>query len=181
MPDQVSICIYVFYIHPSTDREVQDYVLGLVGPEGRRVGCPSPLEARKYLVLNKGDVMKASHSIFHYRKQKVGLSLSSEVESFMSSYCSQIEELQLKCKRYCELEWEAAKQALSAFDMDLEKAACAIQCETLQPLYEFIFSEWTQVPATDMKNIKKRLKGSEDGSGREVSFCACVLYCGFTH
>ena len=163
------------YADSTPDREVQQYVVQLVGREGQKVGCPSQLEARKYLVLNKGDVIKASHSIFYHRKKKV----QSQVLPLCEFSClltgSQIEELQQKCKRYCELEWKAAEQALSAFDMDLEKAACSIQCEMLQPLYEFIFSEWTQVPATDMKNIKKRLKGGEDGSGREVSPSVCVL------
>lgn len=59
--------------------------------------------------------------------------------------------------------------ALSAFDMDVEKAACSIDCEILEPLYEFIFTEWTQVAATDMKNIKRRLKEQKEGEGREVS------------
>ena len=49
--------------------------------------------------------------------------------------------------------------------MNVEKAACSIQCDALQPLYEFIFSEWTQVAATDMKNIKGRLK---KGGGDEA-------------
>lgn len=63
--------------------------------------------------------------------------------------------------------------ALSAFDMDVERAACSIDCEMLQPLYEFIFSEWTEVAATDMKNIKERLKREKEGEGREVGdFCS---------
>lgn len=52
--------------------------------------------------------------------------------------------------------------ALSLYEMDIEKAACSIQCETLEELYEFIFSEWKLVPAKDMANIKERLKKSED-------------------
>ena len=58
--------------------------------------------------------------------------------------------------------------ALSAFDMNVEKAACSIDCEILEPLYGFIFSEWTEVAATDMKNIKGRLKKEKEGEGREV-------------
>lgn len=55
--------------------------------------------------------------------------------------------------------------------MSVERAACSIQCEMLQPLYEFIFSEWTEVPATDMKKIKDRLKLkiNKEGAGKEVS------------
>ena len=91
----------------------------------------------------------------------------------VSVCCVQVEELQLKFRPHCELEWEASLQALSAFDMSVEKAACAIQCETLQPLYEFIFSEWTEVAATDMKKIKGRLKNrEEDKDAREV----CLLH-----
>lgn len=58
--------------------------------------------------------------------------------------------------------------ALSAFDMNVERAACSIDCEILEPLYDFIFSEWTQVAATDMKKIKERLKKEKEGEGREV-------------
>ena len=58
--------------------------------------------------------------------------------------------------------------ALSAFDMNVEKAACSIDCEILEPLYEFIFSGWNEVAATDMKNIKERLKKEKEGEGREV-------------
>lgn len=57
---------------------------------------------------------------------------------------------------------------MSAFDMNVEKAACSIDCETLQPLYEFIFSEWTEVAVTDMKNIKARLKKDKEGEEKEV-------------
>ena len=80
----------------------------------------------------------------------------------------QIEELQCKFRVHQQLDWEPAVLGLSVCDMDVERAVCSIQCETLQPLYEFIFSEWTQVPATDMKNIKKRLKNGEGEGAREV-------------
>lgn len=56
--------------------------------------------------------------------------------------------------------------ALSAADMDVDKACSAIQCEELQSLYEFIFSDWNQVPATDMKSIKEILK--KEGQKEEV-------------
>ena len=59
-------------------------------------------------------------------------------------------------------------QVLSVFDMNVEKAACSIQCEALHPLYEFIFSEWTDVPATDMKKIKERLKKGGGEQERKV-------------
>ena len=59
--------------------------------------------------------------------------------------------------------------ALSAFDMNVEKAASSIQCEALQPLYEFIFSEWKEVPSTDMKKIKERLKKADGEEARKVS------------
>ena len=51
--------------------------------------------------------------------------------------------------------------ALSAYDMDVDKACWSIQREALEPIYEFIFSEWTEVQQTDMKNIKEMLKKKE--------------------
>lgn len=41
--------------------------------DGRSVGCPSDLEARKYLVLNDGDVMAAGREVYNFRKKKVSL------------------------------------------------------------------------------------------------------------
>jgi hypothetical protein len=73
--------------------------------------------------------------------------------------------LQQKFRPHQELDWKPAVQALSAFDMNVEKAACSIQCDALKPLYDFIYSEWTEVAATDMKNIKERLK---KGGGEEA-------------
>ena len=64
--------------------------------------------------------------------------------------------------------------ALSAADMDVDKACSAIQCEGLQALYEFIFSDWKLVPATDMKSIKQILK--KEGQDREV-YALCVGVC----
>lgn len=52
-------------------REVQQYVVGMVDQQGRNVGCPSELEARKYLVHTDGNVMTASHKVYAFRKKKV--------------------------------------------------------------------------------------------------------------
>lgn len=54
-----------------SSREVQQYVAGLVDGQGRSVGIPSDLEARKYLALNDGNVLTASHKIYAFRKKKV--------------------------------------------------------------------------------------------------------------
>jgi E3 ubiquitin-protein ligase RNF31 len=131
-------------------REVQTCVLDMLDAEGRSVGCPTELEARKHLVLSRGDVISASEKVYNFRRKK-------------------IEELQLKLRPQCELDWESALLALAAFDMDVERAACSVQCEALQPLYEFIFSDWKDVQATDMKNIKKRLKHSKEEEAREAN------------
>ena len=73
----------------------------------------------------------------------------------------------MECKLR-ELEWKGAVHALSAFDMDIDKAYWSIQCEVLEPMYEFIFSEWNHIAATDMQNIKKLLKKEKEGPGKEV-------------
>lgn len=57
-----------------SSRDVQQYVAGLVDGQGRSVGIPSDLEARKYLALNDGNVLTASHKIYAFRKKKVGRS-----------------------------------------------------------------------------------------------------------
>lgn len=44
---------------------------GMVDGQGRSVGVPSDLEARKYLTLNNGNVLTASHKIYAFRKKKV--------------------------------------------------------------------------------------------------------------
>lgn len=54
-----------------SSRDVQQYVAGLVDGQGRSVGLPSDLEARKYLALNDGNVLTASHKIYAFRKKKV--------------------------------------------------------------------------------------------------------------
>ena len=188
MPVTTVVCV-------CSARDVQQYVLGLVDQQGQSVGCPSELEARKYLVLCKGDVMTASQNVYAFRKSKVSsssfnlvssdtvlclslpLSLSPSLPlsippslplSLPLSLILKIEELQHKFKPYGDLKWKEAEHALSAFDMNVAKAACSIQCESLQPLYEFIFSEWTEVSATDMRNIKKRLKKDKDEPAKEV-------------
>lgn len=81
----------------------------------------------------------------------------------------------MKFRQHQELRWEEAVLALSVCDMNVEKAVCSIQCESLEPLYEFIFSEWTEVPATDMKKIKERLKKVEGEEEKTVSLMVLSL------
>ena len=45
--------------------------MGMVDERGRTVGCPSDLEARKYLVLSDGNVMTAARKVYHFRREKV--------------------------------------------------------------------------------------------------------------
>ena len=57
-----------------------------------------------------------------------------------------------------QLTWEGAVQALSRNEMNVDSACCAIQCDTLQPLYEYIFSEWNIVKQQDMEEMKGLIK-----------------------
>lgn len=59
------------------------------------------------------------------------------------------------------LEWDQAVLALSRNSMDVEETCYAIQTEWLQPLYEYIFSEYTAVTKTDMEEIKKIIKNEQ--------------------
>lgn len=61
-----------------------------------------------------------------------------------------------------ELEWEMAVDALSQNGMDVNETFYMLQTEWLQPLYEFIFSEFTAVTKTDNENIKKIIKSKDD-------------------
>ena len=45
--------------------------MGMVDGQGRSVGCPSNLEARKYLVLADGNVEAAAQEVYHFRRKKV--------------------------------------------------------------------------------------------------------------
>ena len=56
------------------------------------------------------------------------------------------------------LTWEEAVQALARNEMNVDSACWAIQCDTLQPLYEYIFSEWNVVKQKDMEEIKGLIK-----------------------
>ena len=89
----------------------------------------------------------------------------------------QIEDLCRKFQPSATLQWDAAVAALSSADMDVDRAYCSIQCESLQPLYEFIFSDWNEVKATDMERIKKGLaKDEADKELKEVClYIQCIL------
>lgn len=91
----------------------------------------------------------------------------------------QIEDLCRKFQPSATLQWDAAVAALSSADMDVDRAYCSIQCESLQPLYEFIFSDWNEVKATDMERIKKGLaKDEADKELKEVClYIQCILHC----
>ena len=55
----------------SSARELQQYVNDMIDANGRTVGYPSDLEARKHLVQENGDVMRASQKVYIFRKKKV--------------------------------------------------------------------------------------------------------------
>ena len=57
-----------------------------------------------------------------------------------------------------QLTWEGAVQALARNEMNVDSACWAIQCDTLQPLYEYIFSEWNIVKQKDMEEMKGLIK-----------------------
>lgn len=63
-----------------------------------------------------------------------------------------------------ELEWDSAVLALSRNRMDIEETFYAIQTEWLQPLYEYVYSEYTGVAKTDMEEIKKIIKDEQQYS-----------------
>ena len=65
-----------------------------------------------------------------------------------------------------DLPWEGAMHALTASDMDVDEACWTVQCGELQPLYDYIFSEWSKVKKTDMEDIKELIK--KDDLDREV-------------
>ena len=56
-----------------------------------------------------------------------------------------------------DLQWEKAVQVLSANYMDVDMAFYSLQCDWLQPLYEYIFDESktnVTVHAKEMQQIK---------------------------
>ena len=59
------------------------------------------------------------------------------------------------------LEWDSAVTALTRNGMDVDKTCLAIQTERLQPVYEYIFGEYTGVAKTDMEEIKKIISNQE--------------------
>ena len=63
-----------------------------------------------------------------------------------------------------ELQWDAAVTALSRNGMDVDSTCYAIQTEWLQPLYEYIFSEYKAVAKTDMEEIKTIIKNQQQYS-----------------
>lgn len=72
-----------------------------------------------------------------------------------------------------ELEWDSAVLALSRNGMDVEETFYAIQTEWLQPLYEYVYSEYTGVAKTDMEEIKKIIKNEQ-----QYSLEVCGYGCG---
>ncbi len=52
------------------------------------------------------------------------------------------------------LEWDAAVMALTRNGMDVDKTCLAIQAERLNPVYEYIFGEYTGVAKTEMEKVK---------------------------
>ena len=73
--------------------------------------------------------------------------------------------------------WEAATAALCGCDMDVQKAAWALQRDSLVALYEFINSEqeWAKVKQSDMSEIKSLLKGGgwcDDKVGQPSWLCS---------
>ena len=61
-----------------------------------------------------------------------------------------------------ELDWDMAVEALSKNGMDVNATFYILQTDWLQPLYQFIFSEFTGVAKTDMENIKEMIKSGND-------------------
>lgn len=74
-----------------------------------------------------------------------------------------------------ELTWSAAMTALSRNGMDVDSACYAIQTDWLQPLYEYIFSDYTAVAKTDMEEIKKIIK-DEKQYALEVRIIRSMCY-----
>lgn len=62
------------------------------------------------------------------------------------------------------LDWDSAVMALSRNGMDVDATCYAIQSDWLQPLYEYIYSEYTAVAKTDMEEIKKIIKNDQQYS-----------------
>ena len=60
-----------------------------------------------------------------------------------------------------ELEWDSAVLALSRNGMDVKETFYALQAEWLQPLYDYVYSEYTAVTKTDMEEIKVIIKNEK--------------------
>lgn len=60
-----------------------------------------------------------------------------------------------------ELQWDNAVLALSRNGMDVKETFYALQTEWLQPLYEYVYSEYTGVTKTDMEEIKVIIKNEK--------------------
>ena len=73
-----------------------------------------------------------------------------------------------------ELKWDAAVQALSRNGMDVDETCYVLQSEWLQPLYEFIYSEYKKVAKTDMEEIKSIIRNEQQYS-LEVWSCVGQL------
>lgn len=73
-----------------------------------------------------------------------------------------------------ELQWDGAVKALTSNAMDVAAACYAIQSEWLQPLYEFIFSEYKKVAKTDMEEVKKIILDKKDLYSLDVRVFACL-------
>ena len=69
--------------------------------------------------------------------------------------------------------WAAAVSALCHNGMDVRASCWALQCEQLEPLYQFLFAEWSKVPQEEMKEIKELVKKEElEKPVREAESCA---------
>ena len=61
-----------------------------------------------------------------------------------------------------ELDWDTAAEALSRNGMDVSATFYVLQTDWLEPLYEFIFSEFTDAKQKDMENIKNMVTSKDD-------------------
>ena len=71
----------------------------MVDQNGRSVGVPSDLEARKYLVLSGGDVMTAGREVYLFRKKKVCPYMLTCVEN--SNYVVHFTLMLRVCTSFC--------------------------------------------------------------------------------
>lgn len=152
-------------------RNVQDLVQHKVTPNGRGVQRPSQSEARQRLIDAKGDQRMAADECFKLRVQKVcchcltALLPSSTQPLSLPPCLPQINDLLLKLPHQLEVTWDEAAQALSVADLDVNEAFYVVQCRRLQPLYDFIFSEYKQTDLMD--RLKDEIIECKEKEGEE--------------